>query len=304
MELLQIASIKKTPLQQIFEPIFEQHNVKVFIKRDDLLHPVISGNKWYKLKYNLDQAIGENYKTLISFGGAYSNHLHALAFAGKQAGIQTVGIVRGELCEPLNDTLQFATDHGMTLHYVDRVTYRKKMQPSFLESLVEMYGRSYIIPEGGCNRLAVKGCREIVYSIDEPFDVICCACGTGGTLAGLIAGLKGCQRALGVSVLKGAGFQVNDIKVLLGEWSVAPGVRWDINNEYHFGGYAKVSEKLKHFVLAFEEKHEIPIEPVYTGKMLYGLYELIRSGYFKCGETIVALHSGGLQGRDSALSTC
>ncbi len=290
-----------TPLQRISEPLFDRHGVQVFVKREDLLHPIVSGNKWHKLKYNIRQARQDGYRTLLSFGGAYSNHLHALAYVGRKEGFQTVGIIRGEPREPLNETLRFVTEQGMILDYVSRADYRQKTSESFLRKFLDKFGRSYILPEGGGNQLAVKGCSEIISSVTIPFDVMCCACGTGGTLAGLIVGLKEGQRALGFSVLKANGLHRRDVRAFLSEWPVTSHSNWDVCEAYHLGGYAKVPSALRNFIVKFEEKHGIPIEPIYTGKMFYGLYDLIRKGYFKQGETIVALHSGGLQGRLSAL---
>ncbi len=293
---------RSTPLQRITDPLFDLRGVQVFIKREDLLHPIVSGNKWHKLKYNIERARQEGYRTLLSFGGAYSNHLHALAYVGRKEGFQTVGIVRGEPRDPLNETLRFVTEQGMIVDYVSRASYRQKTSESFLRKLLDKYGRSYILPEGGCNRLAVKGCSEIISSMSTPFDVICCACGTGGTLAGLVVGLQEGQRALGFSVLRADGLHRREVKAFLSEWPAVLHNDWEVCGDYHLGGYAKVPGVLRNFILEFEEKHGIPIEPIYTGKMLYGLYDLIHKGYFERGATIVALHSGGLQGRRSALA--
>jgi 1-aminocyclopropane-1-carboxylate deaminase len=240
------------PLQQIHEPLFDRFGVQVFIQREDLVHPVISGNKWYKLKYNIIEAVEQNYRTVISFGGAFSNHIHALAYAGKWAGLQTIGVIRGESHEPLNATLQFAVDQGMTLHYVDRMTYRLKTSDAFINRLIGQYGPSYVVPEGGSNSLAVKGCSEIVQRLPIPFDVICCACGTGGTLAGLIHGLDDKQRAIGFSTLKGGEFLIENVQTLLAAWPRSPMPSWEIKCDYHFGGYAKVTSELMSFAEAFE----------------------------------------------------
>ena len=294
---------KSVPIQEIYDPIFEEHHVRVLVKREDKVHPIISGNKWHKLRYNVLQAIQENHNQIISFGGAYSNHLHALAYAAEQSGMSSIGVVRGEKTEPLNSTLQFVIDHGMKIHYVNRQTYRKKNTESFINSLIKQYGRSYIVPEGGSNALAVKGCREMLNNVPMPFNVVCCACGTGATLAGLIVGLKADQRAIGFAVLKGGGFLIKDVERLSSRSDTNANQGWDVMLDYHMGGYAKVPSELKSFVLAFEEKHAIPLDPIYTGKMFYGLYDLIRKGHFKRGETILAIHSGGLQGRTSAMDS-
>ena len=285
------------PLQQIFDSLFDRYDLRVFVKREDLIHPVISGNKWHKLKYNLEHAVQSGFKSVISFGGAYSNHIHALAYAGKCLGLSTVGVIRGEAYEELNPTLQYAVEQGMHLHYVNRAEYRLKASQAFIDQLLLQYGPSYIIPEGGSNSLAVQGCREIISEIDVPFDVICCACGTGATLAGLISGLNDKQRAVGVAVLKAQKFMTQDVQRLLSSASFTGAASWQIDYDHHFGGYAKVTSELMAFVEKFEQEHNIPIEPIYTGKLLYAIYNKIQSGFFKPESTIIILHSGGLQGR-------
>ena len=291
-----------TALQKINEPLFERQGVSLFIKRIEQIHPVISGNKWYKLKYNLMRAKERGYSTLVSFGGAYSNHIHALACVGKQTGFETVGVIRGEEHGVLNPTLRFAVEQGMQLHYVNREHYRQKEMSSAVQTILDQYTPCYVIPEGGSNMLAVRGCREIVEDIAEPFDVLCCASGTGGTLAGLVHGLKPAQRAIGFAVLKGANFLERDVASLLQAVGASSSVSWQVCHDYHFGGYAKLTPELKAFILAFEEKHGISIEPVYTGKMLYGMYDMIQRGVFHQGERVVVVHSGGLQGRETAMS--
>ena len=291
-----------TALQKIDESLFEQHEVSLYIKRIDQVHPLISGNKWYKLKYNLMHAKEQGYSTLLSFGGAYSNHIHALAYAGKLTGFQTVGVIRGEAHEALNPTLRFAAEQGMQLHYVNREQYRQKEASPIVQAIIAQYAPCYVIPEGGSNALAVRGCREIVNDISFPLDALCCACGTGGTFAGLVQGLSAAQRAIGFAVLKGASFLERDVTGLLQTSESSSKAPWTICHDYHFGGYAKLTPDLKEFVLGFEEKHAIAIEPVYTGKMLYGVYDMVRRGLFSQGEKIVVVHSGGLQGRETAMS--
>lgn len=286
-----------TPIQEIHDPVLEQAGVRLLVKRLDQVHPIISGNKWYKLKYNLLAARERGFETLLSFGGAYSNHIHALAGAGYVYGFKTIGVIRGEEYLPLNPTLQFAVDHGMQLVYLNRADYRLKDSNEIIERLEEKFGDFYLIPEGGSNALAVKGCAEIIAEIDLPFDVIACACGTGGTLAGLIAGLEGKRQALGVAVLKGAEFLRTDVRNLLQESVAHQYNNWQINLDYHFGGYAKTTESLIRFIREFESKHGIPLEQVYTGKLMFGLYDLLVAGRFQRGQIVLALHSGGLQGR-------
>lgn len=290
-----------TPLQPVNASLCEQHGVRLLVKRLDLVHPSISGNKWYKLKYNLIEAERSGYKTLLSFGGAYSNHIHALAAAGEAYGFNTIGVIRGEEHSPLNPTLQFAVDHGMRLHYLSRSDYRDKNDANVLASLRERFGDFYLIPEGGSNALAVKGCAEIshdlLHELDSDDFTVAGACGTGGTLAGLIAGLQGRGRVLGVAALKGADFLYDDVRALLNQANVADPGNWRIELDYHCGGYAKTTPELFEFIEGFERDYGIVLEPVYTGKLMRALFDLIAKGAFSPGHTIVALHSGGLQGR-------
>ncbi|HEB63125.1 MAG TPA: 1-aminocyclopropane-1-carboxylate deaminase/D-cysteine desulfhydrase [Gammaproteobacteria bacterium] len=287
------------PLQKIEDKILDKAGVRLLIKREDQVHPVISGNKWHKLKYNLEVAQAQGHDKLLSFGGAYSNHIHALAGAGKAYNFNTIGMIRGEAYNPLNPTLQFAIDQGMQLHYLSRSDYRHKYEPEILDQLKERFGEFYLIPEGGSNALAVKGCREIIADINVPFDVITSPCGTGGTLAGLIAGLECKKKAVGFAVLKGAHFLQDDIAQLLRDANEPGFENWEVNLDYHFGGYAKTKPELLSFIDEFEAQHNIPLEPIYTGKMMYGLFDLIRQGKFPRGTIIVAIHTGGLQGKKS-----
>ena len=285
--------LKDTPIQRIEDPLILDCGVKLFVKREDLNHPQMSGNKWHKLKYNLLAAKKEGYKTLLTFGGAFSNHIYATAAAGKQFGFNTIGIIRGEEHLPLNPTLSFAKQMGMEIHYIDRSTYRTKNDPNFIKFLYEKFGNFYLVPEGGTNPLAIKGVSEMITNIKIDFNYICCACGTGGTLAGLITGLKGKANALGFSILKGADFLIQNVKELIDSDKLK---NWDINLDYHFGGYAKINHQLLKFIERFERINNIVIEPIYTGKMLFGIYDLVQKGFFNKEETIIALHTGGLQG--------
>lgn len=287
----------RIPLQEIAEPWFERFDVRLRMLRADLIHPIVSGNKWFKLKYNLQAAHASAYETVLSFGGAYSNHIHALAYAGRALGFKTIGVIRGEAYASLNSTLQFAAAQGMQLTYLDRASYRRKYDPQIIAQLRERLGNFYLVPEGGSNALAVQGCRELVTTINEPFDVLACACGTGGTLAGLISGLEGHHQALGLAVLKGGEFLCDEVRGLLREAAGTACENWTINHDYHFGGYARMTAGLKRFIGEFEARHGIPLDPVYTGKLMFGLYDLIAKGSFMRGSTLVALHSGGLQGR-------
>ncbi|WP_245576526.1 1-aminocyclopropane-1-carboxylate deaminase/D-cysteine desulfhydrase [Flexithrix dorotheae] len=288
-------AISHTPLQKVEDPEIADFGVNLYVKREDLIHPTVSGNKWRKLKYNLEQARKEGFDQILTYGGAYSNHIYATASAGKLFDIKSIGVIRGEPHEPLNDTLSFAKSCGMRLHYMDREKYRQKNLASVIGELKERFGKFYLIPEGGSNALAVKGCAEIVADIDQDFDYICCACGTGGTLAGIIAGLHHQKKALGFAALKGAGFLKDEVSNLILLYNQTIYKNWDINMDYHFGGYAKSGSDLQEFMKKFEKHNKIPLEFIYTGKMMFGIYDLIKKGFFKSGETIIAIHTGGIR---------
>lgn len=283
---------ENTVNQEIVLPILTKKRVSLFIKREDLLHPLLSGNKFRKLKYNLIEAKKLGLDTLLTFGGPYSNHIAATAYAGKLKGFKTIGIIRGdELSEKwkANPTLLLASEHGMRFKFISRNDYREKENPSYVRKLQSEFGACHILPEGGTNALAVKGCEEILTPADADFDVICCAVGTGGTLAGIINSSLENQRVLGFPALKGD-FLSEDIRnFVLKE-------NWKLITDYQFGGYAKVSAELIDFVNDFKRKTQIPLEPVYTGKMVFGILDLVRQGYFLPGTKILAIHTGGLQG--------
>lgn len=259
----------------------------------------MSGNKWYKLKYNIKEARKQGKDTLLTFGGAYSNHIYATASAGKIFDFNTIGIIRGEEHLPLNPTLKFAKENGMKIYYLDRTSYRKKSSLKIISQLQEKFGDFYMLPEGGTNEFAVKGCSEIISRINVDFDYVCCPCGTGGTLAGLISGLNGNRFALGFAVLKGASFLKENVQSLLNRPNCNSLQNWDIYLDYHFGGYARMDPVLLAFVNRFTSFTKIPIEPIYTGKMLFGIYDLAVKGFFKKETQIIALHTGGLQGLKS-----
>lgn len=286
----------EAPLQQILSPLLTESQLELWVKREDLLHPTIPGNKWRKLKYNLQQAKELQKHTLLTFGGAYSNHIAAVAAAGQEFGFKTVGVIRGEEHVPLNPTLAFATAQGMMLHYISREQYRYKTEPDFLSQLAAQYHQPYMIPEGGTNQLAVKGCTEIVEGITLAYDYITCAAGTGGTAAGIIAGLAGAKNVLVFPALKGGDFLQPEIEQLVYDYSGGKFINWKLVTGYHFGGYAKVKPELIAFIKDFQQQFQIPLEPVYTGKMFYGIFDLIRKGFFPAGSRIVAVHTGGLQG--------
>ncbi|MGW8121669.1 1-aminocyclopropane-1-carboxylate deaminase/D-cysteine desulfhydrase [Roseivirga echinicomitans] len=287
--------LPKTPIQEISNSLLEEKGVRVLVKRDDLNHPIISGNKFRKLKYNLKQAKEAGFDTLLTFGGAFSNHIYAVAGAGASFGFKTIGVIRGEAHETLNPTLAFAQSQGMYLHYMDRETYRRKSEPEILEQLKSQFGNCYLLPEGGTNALAIQGCEEIIAEIDQDFDVLVCPVGTGGTVSGLISGLKGNKEVIGFSALKGD-FLKDEVNQFLQEIAVENLDNWAIQTDYHFGGYAKIKPDLIRFILEFEKAHGIPLEPIYTGKMFFGLFDMIAKDHFESGTVIMALHTGGLQG--------
>ena len=256
----------------------------------------MSGNKWYKLKYNIEEAKKLGHNTLLTFGGAYSNHIYAVAAAGKVFNLKTIGIIRGEEHLPLNPTLSFAKGQGMEIHYLNRTLYRNKNSTELIDYLKQKFGKFYLLPEGGTNTLAVKGCSEIIDNLNVEFDYVCCPCGTGGTLTGLIDGLDGKSFALGFAVLKGADFLRENVNLLLKSVNKASLSNWDIKLDYHFGGYAKFNNQLLEFIEKFSSTTKIPVEPIYIGKMFFGIYDLVQRGYFKKCSKIIAIHTGGLQG--------
>ena len=268
------------------------NSISVTIKREDLIHSVVSGNKFRKLKYNLLQAKTENKKTLLTFGGAFSNHIAAVAFAARENGFKSIGIIRGEEIQDKigsNPTLQFAQECGMQLEFVSREAYRLKHESSFLEELKLKFGDFYLIPEGGTNELAVKGCEEILTDEDHEFDYICCAVGTGGTISGIINSALSYQKVLGFPALKGD-FLKDEICIFV------QNKNWKLINDYHFGGYGKVNEELIAFINDFYNTNQIPLDPVYTGKMVFGVIDMIQKNYFPAQSRILLIHTGGLQG--------
>ena len=271
-------------------------DVNVFMKRIDLVHPMVSGNKWFKMKYNIAEMIEQGKDTLLTLGGAFSNHIHAAARAGKIVGFNTIGLIRGEEHLPLNATLQSAVDDGMELHYIDRGTFRERESESFLNSIKNKFGNVYILPVGGTNNIALKGCAEIVEQIYIKYDYICAASGSGGTFAGIVAGLNGNKKGIAFPALKGGQFLEEVISDLVFEYSGKQFSNWSINADYHFGGFAKLTKELVEFTKEFKKLNGFELDYIYTNKMMFGIADLIKSGYFNPGETIVAVHSGGLQG--------
>lgn len=281
--------------QHIPTQVIDYLGVSIHIKRLDLVHPSISGNKFFKLKYNVQAAVQQGYRQLLTFGGAYSNHIAATAFAAQHFNLGSIGIIRGAELQhqALNPTLHTAHTLGMQLEFVSREQYRQKQHSDFLLQLQQQYPDAYIVPEGGSNALAIQGCREILTTQDQCFDLICCAVGTGGTLTGLIEASLSHQHILGFSALKGDFLQHEVAKM-------TKKTNWSITDEFCCGGYAKTSAELLDFIQFFENCYNIPLEQVYTGKLMFGLFQMIKRGELLPKQKILMIHSGGLQGRNIA----
>lgn len=268
------------------------NGITLEIKREDLLHPFVSGNKFRKLKYNVLQAKAENHSVLLTFGGAFSNHIAAVAFAGKEQGFETIGVIRGdELRDKIteNPTLSFAQECGMRFEFVTREAYRHKTETAFIEQLKAQFGSFYLVPEGGTNDLAVKGCEEILTELDADFDFVCSAVGTGGTISGLINSALPHQKVLGFPALKGD-FLQDEIR------NFVQNKNWELQTDYHFGGYGKVTTEFIEWMNWFYVQTGIPLDPIYTGKMVFGVMDLIQRNYFPPNSKILMIHTGGLQG--------
>jgi 1-aminocyclopropane-1-carboxylate deaminase len=280
-----------SPILQIFDKLFDEKQVNVFVKRDDLLHPTIMGNKWRKLKYNLLEAKKQGFKSLLTFGGAFSNHIYAVASAGNEFDFETIGIIRGnELNSESNPTLKYASSMGMRLVFVGRPEYLEK------EKLAIRFGNgAYILPEGGTNELAIKGCAEIMDELENQINAshVCVAIGTGGTFGGIVAAEKENIKIIGLPVLKGFGIDSIDIP----QFDFSEFSNFDIWPDFHFGGYGKTTKELIDFMQKFENEHNIPLEQVYNAKLFYGVFDKIKYDYFPKNSKIVMVHTGGLQGR-------
>ncbi|WP_310396767.1 pyridoxal-phosphate dependent enzyme [Hymenobacter sp.] len=296
-------SLPASLLQELPEPVATARGVRLLLWRDDLVNPDLPGNKARKLKYNLAAARQQGHHTLLTFGGAYSNHIAAVATAGRLFGFRTIGLIRGD--EPaadggpaqLNPTLAQAAADGMALHYLDRGAYRRRAAPEFVAEQSARFGPAYLLPEGGTNALALEGCAELVAEIRQhsEFDALAVAVGTGGTLAGLLTGLAGQHRALGVAALKNGGFLRAESDALTQQATGRTFANYALHTDYHFGGYAKYSADLLAFIQQFQVRHGVQLDPIYTGKLLFGVLDLIGQGRFSRGSTVVAIHTGGLQ---------
>ncbi|WP_250283214.1 MULTISPECIES: pyridoxal-phosphate dependent enzyme [unclassified Frankia] len=281
-----------SPAEELDDERFARHGVRVLLKRDDLVSPVLPGNKWRKLKYNLVDAAASGKSTILTFGGAFSNHVRATAAAGALFGFTTIGVIRGEEHLPLNWSLSAAVAHGMRLAYLDRSTYRRKDEPDVLAGLRARFGDFFPLPEGGSNPAGVRGCAEILDEVEPDVDIVTCGCGSGGTLAGIAASLRPGQRAIGFSALKGGRFLQDVVGDLQRATFGHATDNWRIECDFHFGGFARRPPDLQRFIDDFAGRHGIALEPVYVAKMMYGLLELARRGTITPGSTVLAVITG------------
>ncbi len=280
------------PFQKIESELTISHKIQLFMLRLDTIDLYAGGNKFFKLKYNLEEAQKQGFKKILTFGGRWSNHLAAAAFMNNDP-LPIIAVVRGEEPKQYSDTLNYCKEKGLELHFVSRADYRNKTDENFINELKNKFGEFYLLPEGGSNALAVKGCKEIVNYIPIDFDYICTPVGSGGTLAGITSGLKENQQAIGFNVLKGADHLTDEVRKLINDVTKS---NFKIIGDYHFGGYAKINPELLSFKNDFEKQFEIPLDYVYTAKMMFGILDKIKTNYFKEDSTIVAIHTGGLQG--------
>lgn len=279
----------------------------IWVKRVDLFHPLISGNKWFKLKYNIDSMREKGLNQMITFGGAWSNHIHATAAAGREYGLKSIGIIRGEEPKEWSETLKDAQAWGMQLEFISREAYDEKETEDFKMWLLAEYGPSLIVPEGGANYLGVNGCMEILEEQDAMYDIICCSAGTGTMAAGLALMLKPHQKLMIFPALKG-GFLRNEIRKKLVYFLMDDEAADDLMqqvivcDEYHFGGYAKWNDELLSFMDSFETNEQIPLDQIYTGKLIYGVLQERKKGFIGREMKTLVIHSGGLQGKRSIIA--
>lgn len=290
----------ETPVLELEEPLAIAAGVKLLVKREDMNHPRVSGNKWWKLKYNLQEITAQGKDTILTFGGAYSNHIYATAVAAEACGLRSIGLIRGEERFPLNPILTAARKFGMTLEYISREEYRRKTDEAFLSALKEKWNDPYLVPEGGTNEAGVRGAKEFGISLQAtPFDYLCVPVGTGGTIAGLIQATGSRAEIIGFPAIRGEGSLASDIAMLSGE--IEQATRWRLERDYHHGGYARATPELIAFVEQFERAHGFALDMIYTSKMMFGIFDLMKRGYFARGSTVLAVHTGGLFGRQEQL---
>lgn len=283
------------PVQQLSHSSWEEKGIELYLLRLDQIHSAVSGNKFFKLKYNLEEVRKQGKNTLLTFGGAFSNHIYATAAAAHSAGLRSIGVIRGQELEAKNPTLSFAKKMGMQLHFVDRERYRIKHSPEFERDLIHRFGDFYLIPEGGTNPLAIRGTREILDESHAEYSHVCVSIGTGGTFAGLAGTIGPHQQLIGFSSLKGEFIlrEVSDLMLSLGVNSLG---KLEIKTDYHFGGYGKYKAELIEFMNWFYSEFQVPLDPIYTGKMALGVFDLVRKNHFPKGSKILMIHTGGLQG--------
>ena len=288
---------QKPPLQEINHPVIDQAGLRLLVLREDLNHPFISGNKWWKLKYNIAAAVEGGYSAILTFGGAYSNHIYATAAAASEAGLQSIGIIRGEETLPLNPTLSFARARGMHTYYVSRTAYRRKDEREFLDALQKRFGNFHLIPEGGTNHLAIKGCAAWgTELLKQRWDHLLLPVGTGGTIAGLVCGTGDVRKITGIVVLKGGAFLKAQINQLVLEYAGNTPQNLKLILDAHHGGYAKTTPELNSFIAEMRSAYKLPLDHVYSAKLLWSIIDQARQGVFRRGETVLAVHTGGLQG--------
>ncbi len=294
----------KASIDELADEQFVQKQVQVYVLRLDNIHPVVSGNKLFKLHYFLEEALSTNQlgntfqKTVVTFGGAYSNHLSATAYACKLLQLKCVGIVRGEKPTHLSQTLQQCTNDGMQLHFISREDYNLKENPAFLQTIENQFGNCLIIPEGGYHPMGAKGAALIMELIsNDNFTHICTASGTATTVAGLLMAAKPAQQIIDVPVLRGLTDINERITFLTGNTDISKNLHQF--TDYHFGGYAKKTEALLDFINHCWLQYKLPLDFVYTGKLMFAVIDKIKNNYFTKGSKILCLHTGGLQGNKS-----
>jgi 1-aminocyclopropane-1-carboxylate deaminase len=283
-------------IEQLKSDLFDKHHVTVHMLRLDTIHPIVSGNKLFKLYYFLQEAINSTHKHIITFGGAYSNHLAATAYACKATEVKSTGFIRGEEPKQLSHTLLFCMQNEMKLEFISRELYKKINEEDFQKKLTKKYDDHTLIPEGGFSFKGVPGAKLICnYFNQQNFTHVCCAVGTATTFAGLIDGSNNETENIGFSVLK----NLHDIEERLTRLGVSSSKKYSVIHDYHFGGYAKKNNELISFMNSFYDNNKIPLDFVYTGKMMFGVYDLIEKKYFPEGSNILCIHTGGLQGNNS-----
>jgi 1-aminocyclopropane-1-carboxylate deaminase len=289
-------NISDIPVERLQDELFTRKNVTVDVLRLDTIHPVVSGNKLFKLHYFLQQAQASTHKTIVTFGGAYSNHLVATAFACREYGLKSIGIVRGEKPALLSPTLQHCIAYGMQLKFISRALYDTKEEPAFIDTLLTEFGQYTIIPEGGYHPDGAKGASMIMNRVKDNYSQLCIAIGTATTVAGLLLNSSNAT-VIAVPVLKGMTDIPRRIDFLCGNRIEKN--RLQILDDYHFGGYAKKTTALISFMNYLWQQHHLPTDFVYTAKLFFAVYDKIKKDHFAEGSTILCLHTGGLQGNNS-----